>query len=497
MITNIKFGTSGWRARIAEDFTYNNLKRISHAIAKHIKQNKEYGVKGEEYCLYLKNKKVSPPQMPCVVIGYDTRYLSEVYARIVAEALIAENIPVVFSKSEAPTPVVAWQVLNNNAIGGVMITASHNPPQYNGLKWTPFWGGPATVEITSDIENFISSVTNADIDKSIPFKQGTFTKLVKESDFRLSYFNQIKSLIDYKVISRAKLKIACDYNHGAARSYLGDILEKANAKIIHLRKDRDVMFQGKSPDTDENNLAELSSVVKKNKLHLGLATDGDADRFGIIDSDGTWISPNALLAAILHHLVTYKGMQGKVARSVMTSSFVDAVAKYHGLEVRETPVGFKYIGNFLRTGQYLLGGEESAGLSIMGHVPEKDGICACLLVAEMVAVNRTNLKTIIQRLNKKVGIFLNRRLNISVKNMYMLENLIERLKSNPPLKIAGDSVWRINDMDGFKFILKDGSWLGLRPSGTEPLVRIYAESSNASKLHKMLDIGKKIILGKI
>jgi phosphomannomutase len=497
MNTGIKFGTSGWRARIAEDFTYQNLKRVTHAIAKHIKNNKDYGVKGEEYLLYLKNRKVTPPKMPPVVIGYDTRYLSEVYARIAAESLIAENIPVIFSPIETPTPVVAWEVIKNNAIGGIMITASHNPPQYNGLKWTPFWGGPATSEITSDIELYTNSLTNAEIAKTMSFHQGVFSKLIREIDFHKSYTEQILSIIDKNLIKKARLKVACDYNHGAARTYLGDILEKLGAKVIHIKSDRNITFEGKSPDTDEENLKELITTVKKNKLHLGLAADGDADRFGIIDSDGSWISPNAILALVLHHLVKNKGLTGKVARSVMTSNFVDAVAKSNGMEIRETPVGFKHIGNLLRTGQYVLGGEESAGLSIMNHVPEKDGILACLLVAELAAKEKKPLKKIIADLSKKTGFFFNKRHNIPVKNIYEVETLTERLKSSPPLNIAGDSVWRINEMDGFKFILKDGSWIGIRPSGTEPIVRLYGESSDKRKLGKMLDMGKKIILGQL
>ncbi len=494
--TNIKFGTSGWRAVIGAEFSFNNLRRVAHAVASHIKTNKTYGFKGDEYLLYLKERGKKAPNKPCAIVGYDTRYLSKEYAETVAEVFAIENISVIFSDAAVPTPSIAWQVIHNNAIGGVTITASHNPAEYNGFKWTPFWGGPATPEITEDIEKKINTLTIAEVNKRLPFEQGVSSHTIKILDFHQNYFKQIYSLLDQNTIKKARLRIAADSVFGAAATYLRPALEKCGTKVIGLREERDVLFGGHSPDTNEANLKELQKTVKKNRLHLGLACDGDGDRYGIIDSDGTWISPNMILGLTLEHLVKNKGMKGKICRSVMTSHFVDAIGKYYGLETRETPVGFKYIGDLLRTGDYLLGGEESAGMSIMGHVPEKDGILACLLMAEMVAYEKKPLKQLLNNLYKKVGNFINTRINLRLNNENNIERVNERLTIKPPLNIAGFPVWRINDADGFKFIMKDGSWLGLRPSGTEPVVRIYAEAQTQSKLLSFVNAGNKIVNGK-
>lgn len=494
---NIKFGTSGWRAVIAEEFNYVNLRRVSHAVAEHVKEHKDYGFKGEEYLLNLKKNGKQAPKNPTIIIGHDTRYLSEDFAKTVAEAVAAESITAVISNMEAPTPVVAWEVMRNNASGGVMITASHNPPHYNGFKWTPYWGGPAIGEITNNLETRVQALTNAEVEKHIPFEHGVAAGIIRVEDFHENYRKQLNSLLDLGAIKKAGLKIAADSVHGAARTYLRPMLETAGAQVTGLREERDVLFGGHSPDTDEENLSGLKATVLKNRLNLGLACDGDADRYGIIDSDGTWIAPNLVLGLALEHLVKNRGLKGKVARSVMTSHFSDAIAKHHGLEVRETAVGFKHIGNLLRTGQYLIGGEESAGLSIMNHVPEKDGILACLLMAEMVAYERKPIKKILEALNKRFGNFITSRVNLRLDGAINMESLVERLTLNPPLNLAGASVWRIDHTDGFKFIMKDGSWLGLRPSGTEPVVRLYTEAFSAKQSAALNEAGRKIVSGKI
>lgn len=494
---NIKFGTSGWRAVIGEDFTISTLRRVSHAAAEHVKENREYGYKGEEFLLSMKKAGKPAPKTAKVIIGYDTRYLSEDFARNAAEAIAAEGIATVISDREAPTPVVAWEVLRNNASGGVMITASHHLPHYSGFKWTPYWGGPALTEITADLEARVQSLTIAEVEKITPFEQGVGAGIIKVEDFREDYFKQLGTLLDLGAIKKAGLKIAADAVNGAARSYLRPMLESAGAKVTGLREDRDVLFGGRAPDTGEENLRGLKEAVVKGKLHLGLACDGDADRFGVIDADGTWISPNLVLGLVLEHLVKNRGLKGKVVRSVMTSHFVDAIAKSHGLEVRETAVGFKHVGNMLRTGQYLIGGEESGGLSIMNHVPEKDGILACLLMAEMVAYERKPIKKIIAELAKKVGVFTNTRLTLQLDKNVHMEGLIERLRLNPPLNLSGAPVWRIDQTDGFKFIMKDGSWLGLRPAGlTDPTVRLYAEAATQQKIDSLCEAGRKIVSGK-
>ncbi len=494
---NIKFGTSGWRAVIGEDFTVPALRRVSHAAAEHVKENREYGYKGEEYLLSLRKAGKPAPKTPKVIIGYDTRYMSEDFAKNAAEAIAAEGITAVISDVEAPTPVVAWEVMRNSASGGVMITASHNPPHFSGFKWTPYWGGPALPEITNDLEARVQGLTIAEVDKIIPFDQGVSAGIIKVEDFHENYFKQLESLLDLGAVRKAGLKIAADAVNGAARSYLRPMLEKAGAKVTPLREERDVLFGGRAPDTGEENLKGLKEAVVKGRLNIGLACDGDADRFGVIDSDGTWISPNLVLGLALEHLVKNRGMKGKVVRSVMTSHFMDAIAKSHGLEVRETAVGFKHVGNLMRTGQYLMGGEESGGLTLMNHVSEKDGILACMLMAEMAAYERKPFKKILADLTKKVGTFTNTRLTLQLDKNVPMERLVERLRLNPPLSLGGASVWRIDQTDGFKFIMKDGSWLGLRPAGTaEPLVRLYAEAPDQKKIASLCEAGRRIVSGK-
>ncbi len=491
-MANIKFGTSGWRAVIAEDFTSANLLKVTHAVAAHVKNNHEYGFHGEEYRRWLKNCGCFP-KMPLVVVGYDTRYMSEDFARETAEGLASEGITALLSKTEAPTPAVAWTVIKNRAVGGITITASHNPPHYNGFKWTPFWGGPAIPSITDDIEINLFNLNQTTAAKRMPLQTAIDNGLVELRDFQSDYLKQLASLLDLKKIKQAGLKIAVDSVYGTARSYLRPFLEAAGVSAFGLHEERDVLFGGSSPDTSEDNLKELRGLVLQKKLDIGLACDGDADRFGIIDSEGTWISPNEALGLLVEHLAKNKGMSGKVCRSLMTSHFADAVAKLYNLEVRETAVGFKYIGDLLRTGQYLIGGEESGGLSIMGHVPEKDGILACLLIAEMTAFEKKPLAEIRRRLHKKAGDFINARFNFRVENGMNMSEINSRLKHKPPLDLAGSSVWRIDHTDGFKFIMRDGSWLGLRPSGTEPVVRIYVEARTRLKFDALVKESRKIL----
>ncbi len=491
----IKFGTSGWRARIGEDFNTSNIRRVAHATALHIKENKTYGFNGEEYIAYCANKKAKIPPTPLVIIGYDTRFFSENAAKIVAEVFAFHGISTHISTSDCPTPALAWMVMKNNAVGGVMITASHNPPNYNGYKWTPFWGGPALPEITADIEIKALSISSAQIERRIPFDEARSSNLIKVVDFHKTYFDQLSSIVDTRIIEKAGLNIAVDSVNGACRTYLRPFLENIGVKVTGLREERDVYFSGHSPDTDEGNLSSLIKTVKNGKMHMGLACDGDADRFGIVDSDGSWISPNIMLGLIYHHLINNRKVAGDAARSVMTSHFIDAIAKLHGMEVRETPVGFKYIGNLLRTGKYLIGGEESAGLSVMNHVPEKDGLIACLLAAEMIAFEKKPIKKILAEVQKKTGVYYNIRLNFKLDESLDINAIIDKLNTNPPLNIGGAPVWKIDNTDGFKFILKDGSWAGLRPSGTEPVMRIYAESKNEGKLKDIVEAAKKIAVG--
>jgi len=338
-----------------------------------------------------------------------------------------------------------------------------------------FLGGAATPAVTEDIERRIE-LLGQHLIKTMSLDRSLRESWIETTDLRAGYFKQLASLLDLKAIRKAGLRVGVDAMFGSARNYLRPFLESLGVEVVGLHEKRDVLFGGRAPEPSPASLTELAGVMVKKKLHLGLALDGDGDRFGILDAGGRWIAPNEVLALALEHLVVNRGLSGKVARSVMTSHFVDAVAKSHGLEARETPVGFKYIGDLLRTGQFAIGGEESGGLSIRGHVPDKDGMLACLLMLELAAWERKPLSAVRDRLFKRVGAFHNTRSDFTMARPREIQELEERLRVRPPLDLAGGSVWRIDQSDGFKFILRDGSWLGLRSSGTEPVFRLYAEA---------------------
>lgn len=489
----IRFGTSGWRGVISDEFTFRNVRRVAHTIAGHIKENSEFGVKSVEFHDFLGGVARTP--VPQVVLGYDTRFLSEEFAHEIAAVFASDGVKTLFSKTDIPTPAVGWTVLKRKAVGGIMLTASHNPGNYNGLKWMPYWGGAATPAVTDDIERRIELLGNHAV-RSMPLDRSLRESWIETEDFRDEYFKQLSSLLDLKAIKKSRLKVGVDTMHGSARGYLRPFLEKLGLTVLGIHEERDVLFGGRSPEPTPDSLVELALLMKKNGLDIGLACDGDGDRFGLLDAGGTWISANDTLALVFEHLVVNRGWSGKMVRSVMTSHFVDAVAKSHGMETRETPVGFKYIGEHLRSGQFMLGGEESGGLSVRGHVPEKDGVLACLLALELVAMEKKPLVKIKERLFKRVGSFYNCRINQELERPRDIVELEERLRAKPPLDLAGSSVWRIDQSDGFKFIMRDGSWLGLRSSGTEAVFRIYAEASTPKKLDAMLEAGKKLAKGK-
>ena len=489
----IRFGTAGWRAVISDEFTFLNVRKVAHTLSAYIKENPEYGFNSPDYRALIGNLPPSP--VPTVVVGFDTRFLSDEFAHEIAGVFALDGVKTLISASDIPTPVVGWAVLNRKAVGGVMITASHNPAQYNGFKWMPFWGGAAVPNVTNDLERRIELLGQHSI-KLMSVDRSLRESWIETVDFRSGYFKHLSALLDVKTIKKSKLKVGVDSMHGCARGYLRPFLETLGLEVEGLHEDRDVLFGGRAPEPGAESLRELAELMKKRKLSLGLACDGDADRFGILDAGGEWISANEALALALDHLVTHHGLKGKVARSVMTSHFVDAVAKSHGLETRETPVGFKFIGDLLRTGQYILGGEESGGLTMQGHVPDKDGLLACLLMLEIAAREGKPLSAIRARLFKKVGSFHNIRINYKMERLREMIELEERLRVKPPLELAGGSVWRIDQSDGFKFILRDGGWLGLRPSGTEPAFRVYAEASSPQKLEALVSAGKKLLQGK-
>ena len=472
-MTHIKFGTSGWRGIFCEDFTLDNVRIVTQAIADHLHAE---GLAGKG-----------------MVIGYDARFMGADFARETARVLAGAGIRSFFCQRDTPTPVIAHELLRRKTAGAINFTASHNPYNYNGIKFSPAWGGPALPETTGDIEKRANAMLGEIVYKDIPLEHAAEQGLFEEIDPREDYFNTLKGLIDFDLIRASGMKIAVNPLYGSGRGYLDRILEEAGVAVVKVNDHPDPYFGGEPPEPAAEHIPDFIALVRNDpEISLGLATDGDADRFGIIDADGTYVEPNYILALLLDDMIRRKGLRGDAARSVATSHLIDAVAAYHDVKVLETPVGFKFIGEYISAGKILIGGEESAGLSIRGHVPEKDGILACLLVAEMVAAEKKTLAELLADLYRRVGEFHTRRINIRLSPQ--LENALPGKLESPPEEIAGRKIDKLVRIDGNKFLFKDGTWLLFRKSGTEPVVRLYAEAGSAAELEALIDAGREFIL---
>ncbi len=473
----ITFGTSGWRAFIAEDFTFANVRVAVQAIAGHLKAGGHVR-KG-------------------VLVAYDPRFLGPRFAEAAAEVLAANGIPSYLTTRDTPTPVVAFEQIRRGLGGAINFTASHNPPEYGGLKFNPHWGGPATKEITKDIEHRAAALESAGGKgvRRVPLERAEAQGLIHRISPLPGYLKRISSMVDLKAVAKARLKVVVDPLHGAGRGSVEEVLAKAGARVTALHTTSDPLFGGGAPDPSEGHIDELVRAVKASQAHLGTATDGDADRFGIVDSDGTFIPPNLVIALLVHHLHrTRPGWKGAVVRSVVSSHFIDAVARLHGRELVETPVGFKWIGEYMQSHDILIGGEESGGLTVHRHVPEKDGPLACLLMAELRAVEGRPFRKVLQDLYKKTGPFVVGRGNFRISEARK-EALIRELAKGAPPSLAGSRVDRHITLDGHKFVLADGSWMAVRFSGTEPVVRLYLEASSAARLERLRAAGAKLIQG--
>jgi len=472
-MTNIKFGTSGWRAIISDEFTTANVRVVSQAIAGYVK-DKGLADKG-------------------LVVGYDTRFMSEYFAAVVARVLAANGIKVYLSDRDMPTAVVSFEILRRGLAGGINITASHNPPEYSGIKFSPSWGGPALPEETRDIEDRANALMLEPKVLDATMEDVRRRGLVEEISSVKTYLEDLKGKIDFRIIEAKSPRVAIDPLYGTARGYLDEILRGIGLEVTVLHDRRDPYFGGARPEPAEEQLADLMRVVPEGGYAIGLATDGDADRFGIVDAGGEFITPNEMIALALDYLIRTRGWQGGVARSVATSHLIDKVAALHGREVYETPVGFKFIGELISKDKIVIGGEESSGLTIKGHVPEKDGILACLLALEMVCAEGMPLKKQLARIFEKTGKVLTRRVNIKLTDELM-KGLNGKL-ANPPSSFAGLKVAKTVTLDGHKFVLEDGSWLLMRASGTEPVVRLYVEAGSADLLMTLSKEGEKFITG--
>lgn len=468
---HVTFGTSGWRAILGEDFTFQNVRIVSQAIVNILKQEK-IGHQG-------------------LIIGYDSRFLGERFARTAAEVFAGHGISVSLCDRDTPTPTISYHVLQHNLAGGLTISASHNPPEYNGIKFTPKWGGPALPETIRAIEQRLVHLRHGEHVKWLPWEKAERTRIVQQFDPCPEYLAALEKHIDVDAIRRANLRVVMDPLYGTSRGYLDAFLRNAGAKMAVLHYWRDPYFGGIRPEPTRETTAELQETVKQGNAHIGLATDGDADRFGVVDRDGSFIDANIVLALLVDYLATTRRWTGDVGRSVATTHLIDRVAQGHGLGVRETPVGFKYLAELLAKEEIWMGGEESAGLSIQGHVPDKDGILACLLVTEMIARTGKTLRELTEALFSRVGAVFASRVDHTITET-MPENLL-KVQESPPARLAGKSIQQVNTLDGCKIVLEDGSWFLFRPSGTEPLVRCYAEASTPQELEELMAAGQQLL----
>ena len=461
----VKFGTDGWRAVIAEDYTFDNVRAVATALAAHLKKNeKAKASKG-------------------VAIGYDTRFLSAEFARAAAEGIATTGIPVRLSSRNCPTPAISWTVKNNGLAGGVMITASHNPPRWNGFKFFMPNGSSADTEATRSVESLLG--------KKPPASQPA---AIEEFDPHPEFASQLRTVVDVNLLRKARGKAVCDCVHGVGRGYLDDFLRECGWRVTTIRGEPNPMFGGILPDPANPAChITLQEAVRKGKADLGLSNDPDADRFGIVDSTGEYLTPNQVLPLLYVHMLEHKGMSGPIARTVATTHLLNAIAQKHGQTVIETPVGFKWIAAAIEEQGAILGGEESGGLSISGHSPNKDGILADLLIAEVWAVHRQPLSEVFQKIMKKYGAFHSSRIDVHL-TADAKDALMQKMQDAPPQEIAGSRVKNVVAVDGVKLNLEDESWLLMRPSGTEPLVRVYMEARSQKRLKELTRFAQTLSL---
>jgi phosphoglucomutase len=454
---------------MGEEFTFQNVRFAVQGIANYLRKK------------YL-NKPIS------VIINYDTRFLSERFAKEASKVLSHSQIKVYFSKRDAPSQALSYEIIRRKAQAGINFTASHNPPEYNGLHVFTEDGAPAPVEVTSEIEKEIFILKQEE--SYCPYYPEIGK--IEEIDLQSNYLSYIQNKINFNLIRNSGIKIAVDPLYGTSREYLDEIFEENGCEVREIHGYTDPCFGGIIPSCTEENLGELKELVKKESLNLGIATDADGDRFGIIDEGGVFISPNHIIALLLQYLVEDKGWRGGVVRSVATTHLVDKIANKYQLELYETPVGFKYIAQyFLNKKNIIFGGEESACITIKDHIPNKDGILAGLLVAEMIAFRKKSLKSQLNDLFLKYGCRFNLQKNIKITPQ--TKDSLEKLIKSPPSYFNGREVVSIKTIDGVKLILENGDWCLLRFSGTEPIIRCYGESDSEKEVKEIVNIGSRLI----
>ena len=471
-MTEITFGTDGWRSTVETDFNEANVRIVAQAISN-----------------YLYEKGLA--RKGCVV-AFDTRTHSEGFADVVSDVLMKNGIAALRMETFCPTPQAAFAVKRVGAAGAIMLTASHNPPNYNGIKFIPQYAGPATPDITDDIEWEIGTIIE---DGAYDPPAERTLGPVKKLDVSNDYIKHLLTLVERSIIERSKVKVLFDPMYGSGQNVFMRVLAHMDLFVVPLHCHLDPDFGGLLPEPIEPNLKDCMKAVLDNKADLGVALDGDADRFGVVDSAGVYLTPNKALTLMLWYLLTYKPTGGAVARTVATTHMLDTIAEHNGCRVIETPVGFKYIGELMRTKMIILGGEESGGMSIAGHIPEKDGLVAGLILIEIAARFKKPFSELLDNIYREFGPCFDERIDVEVSERRKLE-LMESLKESPPRKLADEDVVKVDLRDGVKVITASDTWMLVRPSGTEPLVRVYIEARSKEAFDKARKAALKIDKGK-
>jgi phosphomannomutase len=453
---------------VAEEFTVANIRLAVAGIAAYVK---------------------TQPEPHRVLVGRDPRFLGESFVDVAARVLAGAGVTPIVIPEAAPTPAIAYAVRELKTSGAINFTASHNPPEYNGIKFSTHDGAPALPEVTKQIEAAIAALQQSGAAIALAeVPAGGF----ETADVKPGFVKRIGELVDLKTIAASGIKIVYDPFWGAGRGYSSEILGAAGVAVETVHDYRDVLFGGHAPEPDDPLLGDCKAKMKQTGAVLGIATDGDADRFGVVDADGTFIQPNYIIALLFDYLVETRGWRNGVAKSVATTNLINALADYHKVPLYETPVGFKYIGELINQDKIAIGGEESAGLTIRGHVPEKDGVLAGLLVAEMVAKRGRSLSAQLQELFAKVGSFYPIRANFHLTPQAMAA-FTEKMKADPA-DLSGRKVASVVRTDGLKLILEDGSWVCYRLSGTEPVVRAYTEARSEQDSEALQAAAKQFVL---
>jgi phosphomannomutase len=466
---SVKFGTDGWRAVIADEFTFANVERVSQATADYWAANPFAGTERR------------------VIVGYDRRFASDAFGRRAAEVFAGNGFQVILTPCPTPTPSVSFAVKAQHAIGGVMITASHNPPAFNGFKLKSHFGASSETATCQAVEK----VLDRNPVKLRALAEAIEAKRITIKDVRPAHYAALKRLVDFKLIARSRLRFAHDALFGVGAGCFEELLAGTTCRVTTLNSEHDVMFGGINPEPVQQNYSRSSAFLKKHPHDICLVTDGDADRVGGMDGHGNYLTTHQLICLLLHHFVVNRQGRGRVVKALTTTSMVDNMCTAYGLELTETGVGFKYIAAEMIKGGVLLGAEESGGIGFPNHIPERDGIAAGLMLLELLATERVSVNKLIANLVKQFGPHHYGRIDTKFPLEKRLE-LMEFLRKNPPTRLLRSPLADVKTYDGVKFIARDSSWLMLRGSGTEPILRIYAEGKSDAHTRKLLRHGVRL-----